>query len=59
VDEVHYYKFLAALIEDVPLVSIEWQPYLLATTVYYVKGSNDPEPPAMKRACEALRALTA
>ena len=29
-DEVHYYKYLAAVIEDVPLVSPEWQPHLLA-----------------------------
>ncbi|MBI3698290.1 MAG: hypothetical protein HY238_26060 [Acidobacteria bacterium] len=57
VNEVHYYKYLAALIEDVPLVSPEWQPHLLAATVYYVKGSNDPEPAPMKRAREALRAL--
>jgi hypothetical protein len=57
VTEVHYYKYLAALIEDIPLVSPEWQPHLLATTVYYVKGSNDPEPAPMKRAREALRAL--
>ena len=57
INEVHYYKYLAALIEDVPLVSPEWQPHLLATTMYYVKGSNDPDPPAMKRAREALRSL--
>ena len=57
VTEVHYYKFLAALLEDVPLVSAEWQPHLLASAVYYVKGSGDPEPAAMKRAREALRAL--
>ena len=57
VNEVHYYKYLAALLEDIPLVSAEWQPHLLATTVYYVKGSNDPEPAPMKRAREALRAL--
>ena len=57
VSEVHYYKFLAALLEDVPLVSAEWQPHLLASAVYYVKGSGDPEPVAMKRAREALRAL--
>ena len=57
VSEVHYYKFLAAVIEDVPLVSAEWQPHLLASAVYYVKGSADPEPAAMKRAREALRAL--
>lgn len=56
-DEVHYYKYLAALIEDVPLVSPDWQPHCLASTVYYVKGSNDREPTPMKRAREALRAL--
>jgi hypothetical protein len=59
VSEVHYYKFLAALVEDVPLVSPEWQPHLVASAVYYVKGSGDPEPAAMKRAREALRGLSA
>ena len=56
-DEVHYYKYLAALIEDIPLVSPDWQPHLLAASVYYLKGANDPEPMPMKRAREALRAL--
>jgi hypothetical protein len=57
IDEVHYYKFLAALIEDVPLVSPAWQPRLLATAVYYTKGPEDQEPAPMKRAREALKAL--
>ena len=56
-DEVHHYKYLAALIEDVPLVSAPWQPHLLAATVYYLKGPGDPESAPMKRAREALRAL--
>src|SRR5688572_16378955 len=56
-DEVHHYKYLAALIEDVPLVSPAWQPHLLAATVYYLKGAGDPESTPMKRAREALRAL--
>ncbi|MGH8245125.1 MAG: hypothetical protein ACREUU_01690, partial [Gammaproteobacteria bacterium] len=56
-NEVHYYKYLAALIEDIPLMSSEWQPHLLAAMVYYVKGSGDPEPAPMKRARQALRAL--
>ena len=59
VNEVHYYKYLAALIEDVPLVSPDWQPHLLAATVYYVKGASDPEPAPMKRAREALARLKA
>jgi hypothetical protein len=57
-NEVHYYKYLAALIEDLPLVSPAWQPHLLAATVYYLKGSADPDPLPMKRAKEAMRALS-
>ena len=57
VSEVHYYEFLAALLEDVPLVSAEWQPHVLASAVYYLKGPGDPEPVAMKRARDALLAL--
>jgi hypothetical protein len=56
-DEVHHYKYLAALIEDVPLVSAHWQPHVLAATVYYLKGPGDPDSAPMKRAREALRAL--
>jgi len=59
VNEVHYYKYLAALLEDISLVSPDWQPHLLAAVVYYGKGSGDPEPAPMKRAREALRALAA
>jgi hypothetical protein len=53
-DEVHYYKYLAALVEDCALVNSEWQPHLLAAMVYYAKGSSDPESAPMKRAREAL-----
>jgi hypothetical protein len=56
-DEVHYYKYLAALVEDVPLVSPEWQPHMVSTIVYYAKGTGDAEPASTKRAREALRAL--
>jgi hypothetical protein len=58
-EEVHFYKYLVALMEDVPLVSAEWQPHLMATTVYYLKGSADPDSATMKRAREALRSLPA
>ncbi|HZO51994.1 MAG TPA: hypothetical protein VFB63_04725 [Bryobacteraceae bacterium] len=56
-DEVHYYKYLAALIEDIPLISAEWQPHLLATSVYYLKGAKDPVSAPVKRAQEILHAL--
>jgi hypothetical protein len=57
VNEVHYYKYLAALIEDLPFVRPVWQPHLLAATVYYLKSSSDPDPASMKQAREAMRGL--
>ena len=48
-NEVHYYKYLAALIEDIPLASPQWQPHLLAATTYYVKSASDPDPMWRKR----------
>jgi hypothetical protein len=56
-DEVHYYKYLAALIEDISLVSAEWQPHLTAATLYYMKRSGDPEPEVVKRARQAVKTL--
>ena len=53
-DEVHFYKYLAALIEDTPLVSAQWQPHMAAAAVYYCKGSSDPEPVWAQRARTAL-----
>ena len=57
-EEVHYYKYLAALIEDIPLASAEWQPHLTATLAYYIKGAADAEPASIKRAREAIKSLT-
>jgi hypothetical protein len=56
-DEVHYYKYIAALVEDSALVSEEWQPHLVAAMVYYLKGAGAPESAPVKRAREALRGL--
>jgi hypothetical protein len=55
-DEVHYYKYAAALVEDIPLVNAEWQPHLAAAMVWYMKGAKDPESGVIKRAREALKA---
>jgi len=57
VNEVHYYKYLAALVEDVPLVSEQWQPHIMAAAAYYTKGPADEEPMWAKRTREALRSL--
>lgn len=56
-DEAHYFKYLASLLEDSTLVSEQWQPHLVAATVFYAKSAADPEAPAMKRAREALAML--
>ena len=54
-DEVHYYKYLAALLEDIPHVSPEWQPHLVAAAAYYAKASTTPI--LAKSARAALSAL--
>lgn len=56
-DEVHYYKYLAALLEDISHVSPEWQPHLVAATAYYTKASTDSDPAWAKSARAALSAL--
>jgi hypothetical protein len=53
-DEVHFYKYLASLIEDIPLVSAQWRPQLIAASLYYTKGSKDPDPVWAQRARAAL-----
>lgn len=53
-DEVHFYKYLAALIEDTPLVSAQWRPHMASTAIYYCKGSSDTEPTWTQRARAAL-----
>ena len=59
VDEVHFYKYLAALMEDIPQVDPTWQPSLAAAVVYYMKGPGDPDATAIKHAREALGAMRA
>ncbi len=56
-DEVHYYKYLASLIEDVPLVSPAWQPHLLAATAFYLKAPTDTDAAPTKRAREVMQGL--
>ena len=57
IDEVHYFKYLAALIEDSRLVSEPYQPYLIAAIPYYGKSAADAVSPPMRRASEAIRSL--
>jgi hypothetical protein len=56
-NEVHYYKYQAALVEDMELVNERWRPHMVASTLYYTKGPEDAEPAPMKAAREALGVL--
>jgi hypothetical protein len=53
--DAHHYKYAAAIFEDYGLVSPQWQPHMLATSVYYLRGSHDPDSKIMTRAVEAVR----
>jgi hypothetical protein len=55
--DAHHYKYAAAIFEDHDLVSPEWRPHLLATSVYYLRGSEAPDSPLMRNVRESLRTL--
>jgi len=55
--EVHYYKYLAAIMEDSALVSLRWQPNIAGALEAYRKFPSDSETPAAKAAAEALKLL--
>jgi hypothetical protein len=41
--DAHHYKYSTAVFEDLNLVSAEWRPHLLATSVYYLRGLSVPD----------------
>jgi hypothetical protein len=53
--DAHHYKYSAAIFEDYGLVSPAWRPHALATSVYYLRGSRDPDSKIMTHAIEAVR----
>lgn len=53
--DAHHYKYAAAIFEDYGLVSPAWRPHLLATSVYYLRGTQQPDSKLMTRAVEAVR----
>jgi hypothetical protein len=54
-NDAHEYKFLAAILEDVGWVSLEWRPHLLAASVHYFHGDRSSDNPVIQQAREALR----
>lgn len=55
--DAHHYKYAAAVFEDYGLVSSAWRPHLLATSVYYIRGSRQPDSKVMLRAIDAVKAV--
>jgi hypothetical protein len=55
--DAHDYKYPAAIFEDLNLVSPAWRPHMLATAVYYLRGSSLPDSPLMTRAMEAVKSV--
>jgi hypothetical protein len=55
--DAHHYKYAAAVFEDFGIVSPQWRPHVLATSVYYLRGSRDPDSKLMNRAVEAVKAV--
>lgn len=50
----HDYKFSSAVLEDAALISPEWRDRFLAASVFWLKGSDAPDAPLVKRARAAL-----
>ena len=53
----HDVKFPVAMFEDYAQVSPTWRPHLLATSVYWLKGSDTPDSAVVQQAREAVRKL--
>ena len=53
--DAHDYKYAASIFDDYNRVSPRWQPHMLATATYYLRGTNSPDSKLMERAAEAIR----
>ena len=51
----HDFKYPAAAFEDASLVSREWRPHLLASTVHALHGTRSDDSPVLVQAREALK----
>ena len=55
--DAHDYKFAASSFEDFAHASPAVRPQLLAASVYYLKGTREPDSPLLQRTREALAVL--
>jgi hypothetical protein len=56
-NDAHRYKYAAAIFEDYGLVSPVWRPQMLATSVYYLNGSEEPDSKLMTHAMESVKKI--
>jgi hypothetical protein len=55
--DAHDYKYPAAIFEDYRLVSPTWQPQMLSTAMYHLRGTSAADSRVMARAREAVKSL--
>lgn len=55
--DAHDYKYPAAIFEDCQSISLAWQPHMLATAVYHLPGSEQPDSPLIERARAAIAGI--
>ena len=54
VGDSHHFKYAAAAFEDLALVDPAWQPHMLATATYYLRGNGHTDSAVVQRARDAL-----
>ena len=47
--DAHDYKFSVSVMEDAAFISPEWRDQFLAASVFWLKGSDTPDSPLVKR----------
>src|SRR5262249_45239561 len=52
--DAHDYKFSMSVMEDVGFISPEWRDHFLAASLFWLKGSETPDSPLVKRTRAAL-----
>ncbi len=55
--DAHDFKFAASAFEDVKHASAAVRPQLLAASVFYLRGANEPDSPLLQRTRDALAVL--
>ena len=55
--DAHDFKYATSIFDDYNRVSPRWQPHMLATATYYLRGTNSPDSEVMHQAAEVISSL--